>query len=136
EFVNDFPRNPRVSEALVALAELAFQAAPPRLDEARKNLSQAVESNPTSAAVERGDYLAIWIEDSTAGNDMKVIEVAKRFLQQHPDSGFVLDVRMKLAETYYRRQDFPNAQTQFEILAQQSPPGPLTEKALFFAAES
>ena len=48
----------------------------------------------------------------------------------------VLDVRMKLAETYYRRQDFPNAQTQFEILAQQSPPGPLTEKALFFAAES
>src|SRR5207237_1548686 len=43
---------------------------------------------------------------------------------------------MKLTETYYRRQDFPNAQTQFEVLAQQDPSGPLAEKALFFAAES
>jgi tetratricopeptide (TPR) repeat protein len=41
-----------------------------------------------------------------------------------------------LAEAYYRRQDFPNAQTQFELLAQQNPSGPLAEKALFFAAES
>src|SRR5205807_4000664 len=40
------------------------------------------------------------------------------------------------AEIYYRHQDFANAQTQFEILAQQNPNGPLGEKALFFAAES
>ena len=43
---------------------------------------------------------------------------------------------MKLGETYFRRQDFSNAQTQFEILGQQQPPGLLTEKALFFAAQS
>src|SRR5437762_13667762 len=43
---------------------------------------------------------------------------------------------MKLAELYYRRQDFANAQTQFEIIAQQTPNDPLAEKALFFAAES
>src|SRR5262245_63655360 len=43
---------------------------------------------------------------------------------------------MKLAELYYRRQDFANAQTQFEIIAQENPNDPLTEKALFFAAES
>jgi tetratricopeptide (TPR) repeat protein len=43
---------------------------------------------------------------------------------------------MKLAETYYRRQDFSNAQTQFELLTRESPKAPSAEKALFFAAES
>src|SRR5206468_12855060 len=35
-----------------------------------------------------------------------------------------------------RRQDFANAQTQFELLAQQKPEARLAEKALFFAALS
>ena len=43
---------------------------------------------------------------------------------------------MKLAEAYFRRQDFANAQTQFELLAQQKPDARLAEKALFFAARS
>ena len=125
-FLRDFPGNKRASEAWVALAELAFHAAPPRLDEARKNLARAVEAKPTAAAAERGDYLAIWIEDSVGSNDAKMIELAKRFLVQHGASGLVPTVRMKLAEVYYRQQDFSNAQTQFEILAAEDPAGPLT----------
>ena len=136
QFVRDFPKNPRVSEAWVGLAELAFHSTPPRLDEARNDLARAADSKPTAAAAERADYLMIWIEDSADVNETKVIELANRFLQQHAASPFVPDVRMKLAEIYYRHQDFANAQTQFEILAQQNPDGPLGEKALFFAAES
>src|SRR5206468_11208630 len=49
QFVHDFPKNPRTSEALVSLAELAFHASQPRLDEARKYLTSAVES-PRAAA--------------------------------------------------------------------------------------
>jgi TolA-binding protein len=135
QFTHDFPKNPRVSEALVSLAELAFHASPPRLDEARKYLTRAGES-PTAAAAERGDYLNIWIEESAGGNEAKVIELAKRFVEQHGTSSFAPEVRMKLAELYYRRQDFANAQTQFELIAQQSPDNSLGEKALFFAAES
>jgi TolA-binding protein len=135
QFIHDFPKSPRVSEALVSLAELAFHASPPRLDEARKYLTRAAES-PTAAAAERGDYLNIWIEESAAGNEAKVIELAKRFLEQYGSSSFAPEVRMKLAELYYRRQDFANAQTQFELIAQQTPDGSLGEKALFFAAES
>jgi outer membrane protein assembly factor BamD (BamD/ComL family) len=45
-------------------------------------------------------------------------------------------VRLKLAETYYRRQDFASAQTQFELLAQQNTGAPVAEKARFFAAQS
>ena len=136
QFLRDFPGSPRVSEAWVGLAELAFHATPPRLDEARKNLARALASKPRAAATERGDYLMIWIEDSASANEARVIELANRFLQQHGASSFAPDVRMKLAEIYYRRQDFANAQTQFESLAQQNPDSPLGEKALFFAAES
>ena len=135
QFIHDFPKNPRVSEALVSLAELAFHASPSRLDEARKYLTRAAES-PTAAAAERGDYLNIWIEESAGGNEAKVIDLAKRFLGQHVTSSFATEVRMKLAELYYRRQDFANAQTEFELIAQQSPDNSLGEKALFFAAES
>src|SRR6266404_6952811 len=135
QFIHDFPKNPRTSEALVSLAELAFHASPPRLDEARKYLIRAAGS-PTAAAAERGDYLNICIEESAGGNEAKVIELAKRFLEQHGTSPFAPEVRMKLAELYYQRQDFANAQTQFELIAQQTPDNSLGEKALFFAAES
>ena len=135
-FVRDFPTNPRVSEAWVGLAELAFHSSPPRLDEARQNLARAAGSKPTAAASERADYLRIWIEDSANVNETNVIELAKRFLEQHNASAFVPEVRMKLAEIYYRQKDFANAQTQFEIFAQQNPNNPLVEKTLFFAAES
>ena len=136
QFIRDFPKNPRVSEAWVAMAELAFHSSPPRVDEARKNLARAAESAPTAAAAERADYLSIWVEESAGGNETKVIELAKRFLEQHGLSPFAPEVRMKLAELYYRRQDFANAQTQFETIAQQHPDDSLAEKALFFAAES
>ena len=136
-FVRQFPRHDRVGEAWVALAELAFHGAPPRFDEARKNLEKARSSNPNPAALERADYLAIWIEDATPDSDPgKVIGGATEFLRKYPSSTFLPDVRMKLAETYYRRQDFPNAQTQFQILAQENPRGAFTERALFFAAKS
>jgi outer membrane protein assembly factor BamD (BamD/ComL family) len=136
QFIRDFPKNPRVSEAWVVLAELAFHSSPPRVDDARKNLAHAAESAPTAAAAERADYLSIWVEESAAGNETNVIELAKRFLEQHGLSPFAPEVRMKLAELYYQRQDFANAQTQFEIIAQQNPDDSLADRALFFAAES
>jgi hypothetical protein len=43
---------------------------------------------------------------------------------------------MKLGEIYYRQQDFANAETQFELLAEQNAAGPFTERAIFFAGES
>jgi outer membrane protein assembly factor BamD (BamD/ComL family) len=136
-FVRQFPRHKRVAEAWVALAELAFHGAPPRFDEARRNLEKARNSSPNPVALERADYLAIWIEDASPDSDAaKVIAGATEFLRKYPSSAFLPDVRMKLAETYYRRQDFPNSQTQFQILAQENPHGPFTERALFFAAKS
>ncbi|MEO5718328.1 MAG: tetratricopeptide repeat protein [Chthoniobacterales bacterium] len=136
-FIRDFSKSPRVSEAWVALAELAFHASKPDLAAARKYLAQARQGSPTPAARERADYLEIWIEDATpSAAETAVVAAASKFLQQYPESRFAAEVRMKLAEAYFRRQDFANAQTQFELLAQQKPEAPLAEKALFFAARS
>ena len=137
KFVRDLPDHARAAEAWVGLAELAFHAPQPRIDEARKHLARAAESHPTDVAAERADYLAIWIQDaSQAGDDGKLIAMANDFVQKHPASTQLPDVRLKLAETYFRRQDFPSAQTQFEILAQQNFGSPKAEKAQFFAAQS
>jgi TolA-binding protein len=135
-FLREFPQSERASEAWVALAELAFHATPPRLDEASNNLARAVESKPTATAQEHADYLMIWLQDSTPGGEAKVIELAKRFIQQHESSSLVPSVRMKLGEMYYRAEDFANAETQFELLSEQNPPRSLTERALFFAGEA
>ncbi|HWM24587.1 MAG TPA: tetratricopeptide repeat protein [Chthoniobacterales bacterium] len=136
-FLQAFPQHPRLSEAWVALAELAFHSVPANLEAARKNLASAREAEPNAAANERADYLIIWIEDATPNAEAaRVIEVANHFLQKYPGSPLVSDVRMKLAETYYRQQDFPNAQTQFQILAQENPRAGFAEKALFFAAKA
>jgi TolA-binding protein len=136
-FLRDFPRHPRRSEASVALAEIAFHSVPPRFDDAKKNLDLARKNQPNAAANERADYLAIWIEDAAPNADpAKVTAAAADFLRKYPASPLISDVRMKLAETYYRQQDFSNAQTQFQVLAQENPRGPFTERALFFAAKS
>lgn len=136
-FLRQFPRHKRAAEGWIALAELAFHGAPPRFDDARKHLESARKSEPSPAANERADYLAIWIEDAAPNAEAaKVIAAATEFLREFPESHFIADVRMKLAETYYRQQDFPNAQTHFQILAQENPKGPFTERALFFAAKS
>jgi tetratricopeptide (TPR) repeat protein len=136
-FIRGFPNSPRVSEAWIALAELAYHARQPDIEGARNDLARALQGSPTPAALERADYLKIWLEDAAApADEAKVIAGATYFLEQHPGSPFTAEVRMKLAEAYFRRQDFANAETQFELLAQQKPTTSLTEKALFFAARA
>jgi tetratricopeptide (TPR) repeat protein len=136
-FLKEHPSHARASEAWVALAEAAFHSTPPRVEEARSYLARMSETAPTPAAVERADYLAIWIEDASPGTDAeRVIRFASQFLQKHSASPLVPQVRLKLAESSYRRQDFASAQMQFEQLARQNPETPLAEQALFFAGRA
>jgi outer membrane protein assembly factor BamD (BamD/ComL family) len=136
DFVRRFPGHPRVSEAQIALAEMAYHAAPPKLDETEKNLAAASAAHPTELAVEHADYLAIWLADARGADSDRVIASARDFLRAHPNSPLVAEVRLKLAESHFRRQDFASAQTEFETLAQENPKSALTEQALFLAAQS
>src|SRR5207237_574977 len=127
---------PRVSEAQIALAEMANHSSPPKLDEAEKNLAAARATHPTELAVEHADDLAIWLADARGADSDRVIASARDFLRAHPNSPLVAEVRLKLAESHFRRQDFASAQTEFETLAQENPKSTLTEQALFLAAQS
>lgn len=136
EFIRRAPDHPRVSEAQVALAEIAYHAAPPRLEEAEKDLAAARAAHPTDVATEYADYLAVWLAEARGADSDRVITAARDFLRTHPHSERVAQVRLKLAESHFRRQDFASAQTEFETLAQENPKSALTEQALFFAAQS
>src|SRR5256714_2181297 len=136
DFVRRFPDHPRVSEAQIALAEMAYHSTPPKLDEAEKNLAAARATHPTELAVEHADYLAIWLADARGADSDRVIASARDFIRAHPDSPLLPEVRLKLAESHFRRQDFASAQTEFETLAQENPKSVLTEQALFLAAQS
>src|SRR5438045_7112795 len=115
---------------------MAYHSIPPKLDEAEKNLAAARATHPTELAVEHADYLAIWLADARGADSDRVIAAARDFLRAHPNSPLVAEVRLKLAESHFRRQDFASAQTEFETLAQENPKSALTEQALFLAAQS
>ena len=86
-FIRNHPAAPRLSEAWVALAEIAFHSTPPQLEEARRDLQRTLESKPTVAsAKEHADYLSIWIADSVAGHEAEVIDLANKFLTDYAGS--------------------------------------------------
>lgn len=134
-FVRDFPDNRRVAEAQLALAELVY--ADGEMDSASHLLEAAYVSSPSTQSREQGDYLAIFIADSSPNRqDDQVLKLGRQFLDDWPNSELRPQVRMKLGEVYFRREDFANAQTQFETLAQESPSDSLADKALILAGES
>ena len=152
-FLTEHPGHPRAPEAHLALAELAFAAPTPDLAVARQELDTpdlrrvsndtGATPSPTlspeaAAATDRADYLALWLADApgpTRDTD-KAVTLAKKFLAERPGSPLVAEVRMKLGEIYFQRADYPDAQTQLELLVKNAPDSPLAEPALYLAGMS
>jgi len=169
-FLREFPSHAREAEARLALAELAyvsasrigktligtaaadslafagqqraFQAA---WHQANEYLQVANTSPQTAETQAHSQYLAIFLADSEQPRDEeKVISLAREFLREYRESPLSAEVRMKLAQIYFRRGDFANSETQFATLAneqmkepyQESAPGPYAETALFLAGKS
>jgi TolA-binding protein len=148
QFLREQPSNPRAAEARVALAELAFDRTPPDVEGSRQEIGAPelrLVANPegtppspdANAAAEqaRASYLAIWLADAPgpARDEDKAIALAKAFLDKFANSPLAPEARMKLCEIYFGREDYPDAQTQLELLAEAAPNSPLTEPALYLA---
>jgi len=134
-FIRDFPDNRRVSEAQIALAELVYAGG--NTDSASHLLQAAYTTSPSPQSLEQADYFAIFLADSAPNRtDDDVIRLGDKFLNTYPSSTLRPQVRMKLGQLYFAREDFANAQTQFETLADESPNDPLADKALILAGES
>jgi len=134
-FVRDFPDNRRVGEARLALAELEF--ADGDMNAASNLLEAAYVANASDQTREQADYLAIFAADAALNRDEEnVVRLGLQFLKDWPASDLRPQVRMKLGQVYFRREDFANAQTQFETLAEESPADALADKALILAGQS
>ncbi|MEI6350004.1 MAG: tetratricopeptide repeat protein [Verrucomicrobiota bacterium] len=135
QFIRDFPENPRVAEARLALAELAF--AKNDSVQASQYLAAVNQAPAPTQTAEQSDYLSIFVAESAKPcDDDKVIALCRAFIDQHPGAKRVAEVRMKLGQVFFRKEDFANAHTQFETLARETPNSPLAETALFLAGEA
>lgn len=138
KLVREQPRAERQAEARVAVAELAFLNGRPE-----QNLltgAKLIRTSDAPAAPETvadADYLAIFQADAQQPrDDEKVIALAEKFLREHADASQASDVRMKLGQVYFRREDYANAETQFATLADAEPGSAYAEAALYLAGES
>ncbi len=133
-FLRDFPSHARAQEARIALAEIAYLAS----DAAGAEQWLRVANKATAdGGSERGDYLAIFAADAEQSrDDSKVIARCEKFASDYPNSTLLPDVRMKLGQIYFRREDYANAETEFENLAQEVSGTPLAQTCLFLAGQS
>jgi TolA-binding protein len=136
EFVKRFPDHPQTNQAQLIQAELRMTGQPPDLDGARKALS-AVAPTGDPQIDEKADRVRFFLATSDPSQSARSVQaLAQEYLQKYPDSPAKAEVRLKLGELYFRENDFPNAQTQFELVSEESPDSPLVETALFLAGEA
>ncbi|HET9377381.1 MAG TPA: tetratricopeptide repeat protein [Chthoniobacterales bacterium] len=134
-FLASFPDHPQTPEAHLLLAEIAFTELPPNHTTAKNELEQISAGSPeTAESKARLNFFVL--ADDPQQNTAAVARAAQDFIQQYPESAVRAEVRLKLGEVYFRQNDFPNAQTQFELVAEQQPDSPLVETALFLAGEA
>ena len=121
------------SRARLAAAELNMKSG--RGEAADTDLAKAVREN--SGEPEREEYLAVFLKDTGRKADaLAVIKAAREFLKAHPESRFVPEVRLKLAESLLSSGDVQGARVEFEELAASSGGTDLGRRALFLAAHS
>ena len=134
-FLIHFGKHPRQSEARLALAEIAFRTGDQIA--AARYLQAANRAPRQEATDEHAEYLGIFLEEAKAPrDDAKVVDLARRFIQKHPGSSLLPEVRLKLGQVYFRNEDYANAETQFATLARESPTSPYAESALFLAGQA
>ena len=134
-FLTSFPADPHAARAHLALAEIAFTESPPDRPRLQAELTQVVSDD--LATQEQKDRLVFFAAaDDSSQSITAVSRLARDFLQKYPHSHFRPEIRIKLGEVYFRQNDYPDAQTQFELVSEEDPDSPLLETALFLAGEA
>jgi TolA-binding protein len=134
-FLANFPEHPQTPEAHLLLAEIAFTELPSKPAVAENELRQ-ISASSSETAENKARLNFFVLTDDRQQSIAAVARAAQDFIQQYPQSAARAEVRLKLGEVYFRQNDFANAQTQFELVAEEQPDSPLVESALFLAGEA
>lgn len=136
EFITKYPKHPRLVEAHLALAEYCLLSVPIRARTARMALDAAQELHDIPEKMQEAlAYARLWLAEAE-GNLAQVAEAGNAYLRNWTESSRRDEVRMKMAQAYYRLGDFAKAETEFEKVDQESPSSPYAETALFFAGKA
>ena len=135
-FLQRFPNHAETTQARLIQAEVRLTGRSPDPSGAERALREVANTgNPELD--EKTDRVKFFVAaDDPSQNPRTVQALAQDYLQKYPDSPARAEVRLKLGELYFRENDFPNAQTQFELVREDSPDSPLVETALFLAGEA
>ena len=128
-------QHPRLASAYLALAEIRLLDQPPRTETAELALQEAAAAANSDETQQRIDYMRIWLNEA---KDQKpgVVNECLHFIQKWPMGEKAAEVHMKLAETYYRDQNFAAARTYFELVPKNWPESAFAETAQYFAGKS
>jgi TolA-binding protein len=136
KLIQRFPQSPEIPRARLTQAEVRMMRRPPDLVGAQEALRQ-ISTTGNQDLDEKSERVKFFAAaDDPTQNVRAVQALAEDYLLKYPDSPARAEVRLKLGELYFRQNDFPNAQTQFELVREDSPDSPLVETALFLAGEA
>jgi len=135
-FIKEQGYHPRSVEAWLALADLSLIRVPANFDLTERALKSA-ESAPelTEKQRQRITITRLWQMDRQ-GRLKSVTEVGAEFLKNTPESEHAALVRMKVADAYFRLENFAAARTEFELVAKNHPSSVFADSALYFAGLS
>lgn len=135
-FLTAHREHPRSAEAAVALAEVCLLDVPPRIKMALEALDTATAVAVKESPVrERISYVRLWTHE--AQQDLPgVAREGQQYLTEWPDGPRADEVQMKVAEAFFRLENYARARTEFERLANNRPNSPYAEAALYFAGVS
>ncbi len=135
-FAQKHPQHPRLFEAQIALSEVLLLRVPIDFAEADRALKSA-ESIPaiTEKQSERLLLTRLWRLDRQ-GLLKELTEVGTSFLKDMPTASQAALIRLKVADAYFRLENFAAARTEFELVAKEFSSSPHADTALYFAGMS
>ncbi len=132
-FLKKNGNHPRAPEAQAALAEAILGMPQPDFAAVERALTAAeTAADATERQKQRIALARLWSLERQ--NRLKDLTTAGMdFLNRWPSSSQTALVRMKVADAYYRQENFAAARTEYEIVAHEHSSSPFADTALYFA---
>lgn len=135
-FTEKQPRHPRAVEAYIALAEVALLRVPTDFPFVERVLKSAESvTGLTDKQRQRIIITRLWQLDRQ-GQLKTLTETGTDFLKTWPTAEQAAMVRMKVADAYFRLENFAAARTEFELVSKEHPNSAFADTAHYFAGMS
>lgn len=132
-FIQKHAGHPRLIQANLALAEFLLTQIPTDFAASESSLKAAASlPDATESQLQQIAVTRLWMLDKQ-GQLKALTEAGAEFLKKWPEAPQAAAVRMKIADAFYRLENFASARTEFELVAQTYATSAYADTALYFA---